>query len=119
MCSIRGLVRAHTFTRAPHTANTHITPRSFGVQLFVSSLFFLSFDFLGSWADRVKTEVGSAVVWEQDWGDLYRPGQPIGYLSKIEALKQQVAKCVIFFLLKDLCFFLCPFTSHARYLLVF
>jgi len=43
-----------------------------------------------SWADRVKTEVGSAVVWEQEWSGLYRPSEPIGYAKRIADLEAKL-----------------------------
>lgn len=58
--------------------------------VFVFVFFFLTCYFIKSWADLVKSEIGSAVIWEKDWGELYKPNAPIGYDDRIALLKSQL-----------------------------
>ena len=47
---------------------------------------------VASWADRVNSEVKSAVLWEGDWGNLFKPGEPQGYGRRIKDLEAKLAK---------------------------
>jgi len=56
------------------------------------SFFRVPFCSSNSWADRVKSEVGASVAWENDWGELYKPNAPKGYEDRIAQIEAQLKR---------------------------